>query len=481
MRVLHIIRPIVSFLPEVEKPRYKQQFNEKLLFTMGALLLYMFSSNIPMYGIQRASSNDPFYWMRVILASNRGTLMELGVSPIVTSGMILQLLAGSKIVDVNRESREDRVLYMALQKIAGILTTVGFACSYVVSGMYGDVSSIGLGNAMLIVAQLSCSGLMVMMLDEMLSKGWGLGSAIGLFISGHICETVAWQALSPVTINTGRGVEFEGAILGFFHVLYARPNKLFAIGEALFRSNLPNICNLFATFGIFLVCNWLMGLKVILTVKYQKARGMERPFPVKFFYASNMPVILHTCLISNIYFMSQMLYNSQPNSPFIGLFGKWGEASPDRSSIGHTVPVGGLAYYISPPADLMTMLYSPFHTCFYLLFTLTACAIFGRTWIDISGTGVRDISKQMRDNHMIIKGYRDTATSRVLSRYIPIAAALGGAAVGALSVVADYAGAIGTGTGILFAVTTVFEMYETIATENQGQAMKALMAQMNGM
>jgi len=481
MKIIHAIRPVIGFIPEIERPRYKQQFNEKILYTLTSLLIYMFASNIPMYGIQRATTSDPFYWMRVILASNTGTLMELGVSPLVTTGMVLQLLTGAKILDVNKDSKEDRVLFMALQKLVGLATTFVMAVVYVASGMYGEMSSIGMGNSMLIVAQLTCAGLMVLMLDEMLNKGWGLGSAISLFIAGHICETVAWQAFSPTTVITGRGVEFEGAILALFHVLYARKNKLYAIAEALFRQNLPNISNLVATAGIFFACNWLMGMKVMLTVKHQKARGLERPYPIKFFYASNMPIVLHTCLISNIYFISQTLYNQQPNSPFIGLFGKWAAASPDMPSLGHSVPVGGLAYYVSPPANLSAMLHEPFHACFYFMFTLTACAIFGKTWTEVSGTSVRHVSKQMRENHILLKGYRDTATSRVLSRYIPIAAALGGACVGALSVVADYAGAIGTGTGILLTVMTIYDFYEAAASENQGQAMKALMSQMNSL
>jgi protein transport protein SEC61 subunit alpha len=52
-------------------------------------------SQVPLYGITSSDSSDPLYWMRVILASNRGTLMELGICPIVTSGMIMQLLAGA--------------------------------------------------------------------------------------------------------------------------------------------------------------------------------------------------------------------------------------------------------------------------------------------------------------------------------------------------------------------------------------------------
>lgn len=50
------------------------------------------------------------------------------------------------------------------------------------------------------------AGLIVLLLDELLQKGYGLGSGISLFIATNICETIVWKAFSPTTINTGRGM-----------------------------------------------------------------------------------------------------------------------------------------------------------------------------------------------------------------------------------------------------------------------------------
>ena len=121
MKLIQLIRPILPLVPEVEKPRGKIPFNEKITWTVCALFIYVVCSNLPLYGIQRAQTSDPFYWMRVILASNRGTLMELGVSPLMTTGMVLQLLAGAKILDVDVKSKEDRVLFTAAQKVVGFI------------------------------------------------------------------------------------------------------------------------------------------------------------------------------------------------------------------------------------------------------------------------------------------------------------------------------------------------------------------------
>jgi preprotein translocase subunit SecY len=86
---------------------------------------------------------------------------------------------------------------------------VGEAIAYVVSGMYGDLNTLGAGNAILIILQLFAAGMVVIILDELLQKGYGLGSGISLFIATNICESIIWKAFSPTTINTGRGTEFE--------------------------------------------------------------------------------------------------------------------------------------------------------------------------------------------------------------------------------------------------------------------------------
>lgn len=155
------------------------------MWTIITLFIFLICCQIPLYGIKSSNSSDPFYWMRVILASNRGTLMELGISPIVTSGLVMQLLAGSKIIDVDQSIRDDRALFQGAQKrklfvnsrkrpsaqpfrvyvsVFGIVITIGEAVAYVLSGMYGDVKDLGTGNAILIILQLFFAGIIVIIL-----------------------------------------------------------------------------------------------------------------------------------------------------------------------------------------------------------------------------------------------------------------------------------------------------------------------------
>jgi len=388
------------------------------------LFVFLVCCQVPLYGIAANKSSDPFYWMRVILASNRGTLMELGISPIITSGMVMQLLAGSKILDVDQSLKEDRMLFSGAQKLFGMLITLGEASAYVLNGMYGDIKDLGAGNAILIIMQLFFAGVMVLMLDELLQKGYGLGSGISLFIATNICETIVWKSFSPTTMTTAKGTEFEGAVVAMFHMLITRSDKVGALKDAFYRQGAPNITSLFATVLVFFVVIYFQGFRVELAVKNPKMRGMMGSYPIKLFYTSNIPIILQTALVSNLYFFSQLLYKRFKGNMLVNLLGQWQEVEYSRQSI----PVGGIVYYLSPPHSFMEL------------------------W---------------EDQHLMIPGYRDTDLPKVLNRYIPIAAATGGMCIGALTVVADFLGAVGSGTGILLAVTIIYQYFESMYKEKE--------------
>merc|ERR1712205_2034 len=437
VRFLHLVRPFMVVLPEVSQPDRKIPIREKVLWTAIVLFIYLVCCQIPLYGIKPTEKSDPFYWMRVILASNRGTLMELGISPIVTSGLVMQLLAGSKIIEVDQSSKSDRELFQGAQKLFGMIITLGEALAYVLSGMYGDIKELGATNAILIIIQLFVAGVIVIVLDELLQKGYGLGSGISLFIATNICETIVWKAFSPATINTGRGTEFEGAVIALYHLLVMRNDKLKALKEAFYRQNLPNMTNLMATVLVFIVVIYFQGFRVDLPMKNQKTRGAAGSYPIKLFYTSNIPIILQTALVSNLYFFSQLLYKRYRDNIFVNLLGQWREL--DYSS--QSIPVNGLAYYVSPPANLSEIVEDPLHALIYLTFMLAACALFSKTWIDVSGSAPSDVHKQLVDQQMTLMGHRQTEMKKVLRRYIPIAAAFGGMCIGALTVMADFMGA----------------------------------------
>lgn len=176
-----------------------------------------------------------------------------------------------------------------------------------------------------------------------------------------------------------------------------------------------------------------------------------------------MPIILQSALVSNVYFFSQLLYKRFKSNMLVNLLGQWQEV--DYS--GQSIPVGGIVYYISPLHSFADIWDDPIHAIFYIAFVVLSCALFSKTWIDVSGSSAKDVAKQLKEQQMTMPGYRDTEIPRVLNRYIPTAAAFGGACIGALTVVADFLGAIGSGTGILLAVTIIYQYFEMVVKEKE--------------
>jgi preprotein translocase subunit SecY len=128
-----------------------------------------------------------------------------------------------------------------------------------------------------------------------------------LMVNLLLCsENIIWKAFSPTTINSGRGAEFEGAVIALFHLLITRTDKVRALREAFYRQNLPNVTNLLATVLVFLIVIYFQGFRVVLPVRSKNARGQQGSYPIKLFYTSNMPIILHSALITNLYFISQV-------------------------------------------------------------------------------------------------------------------------------------------------------------------------------
>merc|ERR1711904_343206 len=357
VRFLELVRPFMCVLPEVKSPERRRPFKERVLWTAITLFIFLVCCQIPLYGIKTNSSSDPFYWMRVILASNRGTLMELGISPIVTSGLVMQLLAGSKIIEVDQGIKRDRELFQGAQKLFGMSITIGEALAYVLSGMYGEIKEMGATNAILIIIQLFIAGVIVIVLDELLQKGYGMGSGISLFIATNICETVVWKAFSPTTMNTGKGTEFGGAVVATFPFLASKPDKIGALKDSFYRQSAPNLTNLLATVLVFFVVIYFQGFRVDLPVTYQRVRGQQGSYPIKLFYTSNIPIILQTALVSNLYFFSQLLYRRFKSNMLVNLLGQWQEA--DYS--GQSIPVGGIVYYISPLHSFSGFFEDPIH------------------------------------------------------------------------------------------------------------------------
>lgn len=437
----------------------------------------------PIYGIPHSGGiNDPFGPLRVIFASQRGTLVELGIGPIVTAGLILQVLSGSKMINVDFTNPNDRALFTGASKVLSVFMTLFEGLAFLLGGAYnvtnsttGIASPPSLQNAFFILVQLVVAGVVIILLDEMLQKNWGFGSGISLFIAAGVCLQIVWSSVGPIApVADGK---YLGGIIAFFQSLgpvLASPGSFTAWQSALYRGgNLPDMLGFITTIGVFLIIIYLNGLRVEVPVSYARYRGFRGRFPIKFFYVSNIPVIFAAALFGNVFFVGQLIFNRyNPGCTNTGV-NFWLSLVPgcyqaqSAQQGGQLIPSKGLAYYTFAPRSLGVVLADPIRAIVYLVIFVLACVFFAVTWVEVGGMDSRTVSKQLIDSGMQIEGFRRSGATirQILDRYIPAVTVIGGITIGCIAAGADFLGAFGTGTGILLTVGIIQQYYEILVKE----------------
>jgi protein transport protein SEC61 subunit alpha len=464
-RFLNLFKPIGRILPEIKKPKRKVSFNEKLFWTAVVLVLFLVMTEIPLFGIAQ-SAQDQFGALRVIFASNRGTLMELGIGPIVTAGLILQLLVGSSIIKCDMSNSEDRGLFTSASKAFSIILTGIQAGAYIISGMYGPLDSLGVGVAGIIFLQLLAAGVIVMLMDELVQKGWGMGSGISLFIMAGVAQSILWSTFSP---SNGLFVGSLGALMNGQVTL-----STWIVGS--YQGIYPSLIGFIATIVVFLVIIYLNGVRVELPMTYAGYKGYRSKYPIKLLYVSNLPVIFASALFANVYFFTQLLWSQmgRPNPGSNLLFRILGDYSYNATS-GSITPVGGLAYFTTAPNGLQSVGMDPIRAGVYMGILIAFCAIFSLVWLEVGGLGPAKVAKQLMDSGMQIPGYRRSTKpiELILKRYIPVVTVLGGIIVGLVASTADFFGVFGSGTGILLSVGIIYQYYELLMRERAAEMFPA--------
>lgn len=460
MRGLDFVKPFVRFIPEVISSDRKILFREKMLWTLIAILIYLVCSQIPLFGIMISDKADSVYWLRAMMAGNRGTLMDLGLGPIIMTGSIIQFLTFIEIIKVDESIKEDSVLFAALQKLLTLVITFAQALMQVSTGFFGSPAKLGFSICSLIIVQLLFSGVIVILLDELLQKGYGLGSGVNLFIVANICESIVWKAFSPSIYTTGKGPEFEGSIISLLQLLKIRKNKFEALFEAFFRKNLPNLFCLCMTAVMFCIVIYLYNIRLELPLDSAHAKIAPITWPIKLFYVSSTPIILQGHIITTFYRISRFISDRFPNKWYTRIIGVWD--IKDRMMY---EPVSGIAYYISPPVNVIAALKRPLHFLIYSSFMLITSALLAYYWMEINESSPSMVGKQLAKQKLVVKGHSVQGTQHILNRYIPIAAVLSGIIIGSISIMSDLLDTIGSGQNIILVVSIIGQYFELFAKE----------------
>jgi preprotein translocase SecY subunit len=468
-RFLSLFKPVARAIPEVKPPERRVRFNEKVFWTLLALIIYLVMSEVPLYGISSQPLGE-LAALRVIFASNRGSLMELGIGPIVTAGLILQLLVGSAMIDCDMSKPEDRGLFTTASKVFSIVLTGVQASAYIIGGMYGSLMGT---TALIIFLQLIAAGIIVMLLDELLQKGWGFGSGISLFIMGGVAQHIFWQSFSiSPAVGESRSYGFFVALAQVLSAgqpvsfMWLRNNPV--EGALAFSPQNPSMLGFVATIAAFLVIIYAEGIRIELPLSYAGYRGYRSRYPIKLLYVSNLPVIFASALFANIYLFSQIfwsMYNPNNSNFWLNLLGQYQTVTSGNST--SVQPINGLVYYVTAPRNFIDAAANPLKAFGYLGILIVFCIIFSFTWLEVGGLGPSTVAKQLVDAGMQIPGYRRSgkAIESILNRYIPAVTILGGAIVGLVAGVSDFFGVFGSGMGILLSVGILYQYYEILMQE----------------
>ena len=496
--------PVLTRLPAVERPTGHVPFKRKLGWTAGVLVLYFFLTNVPIYGLPEAGGSDIFGQFRSILGGAQGSLLQVGIGPIVTASIVLQLLGGADLLGLDTEENpRDQALYQGLQKTLVIIMTALTAAPMVFAGFLSPDPNIagrlGISTTALswiMFLQIFVGGMLILYMDEIISK-WGVGSGIGLFIIAGVSQRLIGGFLSVGAIG-------EGNYVGFFPQWFDIITGGTEMASPLTVSGLSDLflgpgrlLALITTVLIFVVVVYAESVRVEIPLSHARVKGARGRFPVKLIYASVLPMILVRALQANIQFLGRILFSRAPaDATAIVLFGErlpWlGQYT--QSSGGFAQPTGGLFYYLAPiysPEDWMWWLgqtaAEPWQIMIRLgvdlTFMVIGGAIFAIFWVETTGMGPNATAKQIQNYGMQIPGFRQSpgVTEKVLERYIPQVTVIGGALVGLLAVMANMLGTIGqvTGTGLLLTVSITYKLYEEIA-EEQLMEMHPMMREMFG-
>ena len=440
------VEKIAKYLPAVEKPTYKQPFNKRMMWTGIALIAYIVMSHISIYGIGTTPQMDALLLFQTLLGAKFGSLMTLGIGPIVTAGILLQLLVGSKIINWDMSNTETRAKFQTWNKLLAITLCFGEGLAYVLAGAIPVTG--GVPIIIFVVLQLAAGGIIVILLDEVVSK-WGFGSGISLFIATGVATQIAIGFFSPFVAPNGR---YVGNVIGFI-VSILGSNSLLA---------LTYLMPLITTVIVSMIVVYAQNIRIDIPLVFSAMRGFGRTWSLKLFYTSNIPVILAAALIANFQLMGRIGLDPTTSCGFLACYDSQGSIT------------GGLLYYLTSPRNLLGDAVAGILThsemiraVTYLTFLSVVAMVFSVFWVSTSGMSSGSVAEQIEKIGMHIPGYRsDKKTMEgVLQRYIPSLAVLGGLAIGVLAAFADFTGAIGTGTGILLTVMIVYNYYEELSAQ----------------
>ncbi len=467
---------LFNFIPEVTKPEEKKvSFNTKLKWTLIILISFFILANIPLYGLSN-NALERFKYLAIILGTDFGSIISLGIGPIVMASVILQLLTGSGIIQIDTSTVEGKKFFNGLQKILVLFFIIFEAAIYVY--MQGLQAIAGLSGV--VIFQLILGGLAIFYMDDVMHK-WGFGSGVSMFIAAG----VSWRLITGAfqfTDTQGKnclldfsGTSCSGKVLVLIQSIVTKyPTEFISAAAALI-----------ATVIVFLLIVWVQSLKVEIPLSFGRVRGYGIKWPLSFVYTSVLPVILTSALIANIQLLGGLIENVASTCVEGTVCTSVAKFASYFTFLGHFsngVAVSGLSFWMGYTNLLELFIRGGFmwryalqgitHTIIYM-FLSTVFAIF---WVKTAGMDSKSQAEKIAASGLQVAGFRQDIRilESILDRYIMPLTIMGGLAIGFLASITNLAGALVSGTAILLVVMIMFQFYQNIAQQHVNDMNPAL-------
>ncbi len=479
MNLTHIFK----LIPEVKSPEEKKvDFKVKLKWTLIILAAFFILANIPLFGLSN-NALERFQYLAIIMGTDFGSIISLGIGPIVMASIVLQLLTGSGLLNIDTTTTEGKKLFQGIQKLLILFFILFEAIVYVLMKGLEALP----GFSWLVILQLILGGLAIFYMNE-LSEKWGFGSGVSLFIGAG----VSWRLFtSAFQFMSQQG---KNCLLDFGST--ACPGKVLVLVQSVitqqsieFTSALGAIA---ATVAIFLVVVWAQSMKVEIPLSFGRIRGYGVKWPLSFFYAGVIPVILTAALIANIQLFGGMIENAAaPCLVESGVCTGIAKFASHFTWLGHFVngqAVSGLAFWAGSTNLLELIIRGGFLPLYlfqgltHVLFFVGFSTLFAIFWIKTSGNDSKGQAHRIASSGLQIAGFRqdERILESILDRYIMPLTVMGGVAIGLLAAISDLLGALVSGTAILLVIMIMFQFYKNIAQQHQMDMAPAMRKFMGG-
>ncbi|BDR92041.1 preprotein translocase subunit SecY [Vulcanisaeta souniana] len=457
-RFIDVVEPILRLMPTVPKPKEALSMGSRLFWTFLSITVYLLMSITPLYGL---SPTTPSFFMSPAIASilgiTFGSLAQLGITPIVVAGIILEILVFSDMINVDLEDPEDQAKFNALLKLLAIVFGLLESIALVTSGQLIPVNALG---GVLIIIQLLVATLIIILMDDLISKGWGLGSGISLFILVTIVKQMFAMTFSPF-ILPGSTIPYGAIPALATAIYYAIAGKLSYLMTILYQVNLPSLTGLIATIALALIVLYLELMEVSIPVALVQYRGYRYSVPLKLMYVSVLPIIFTAY---TVYLVGEGLtliwsaYNKANANPFLNWL-----ACAHSTTVGLIPCPNSLLYYFTVVPRNIDAAYIAVHIVMYAVLSV----VFAIVWVNLAGLSAEDQAKYIIQGGMQIPGFRPSARviARFLDRYVRMLTVISGLIVGVIAALGDIAGVFGGGIGLILVVEIIIQYYSLAMQE----------------